>query len=224
MSDPRYYTLVASLPALPHFKRAERLPINRQRLEERLRLLSDKDTSTLTKARAVVEWGAHTANRTDAEFIRRYDIARSATSCDFLLSTLLFRINIRTIIAALRRRLRGEVTGPSSSPWGAGPWVAHIERNWRSADFKLEPVFPWIAPARQHLENGESAALEELLMDVVWNNLGNVPIGRDFALDAVIAFVFKWDIIERRLAYSGPAARNRFSDLGTRILATSPTL
>ena len=95
---------------------------------------------------------------------------------------------------------------------------------YKRQDFKLEPVFPWITPARQHLENGESAALEELLMEIVWNNLGNVPIGRDFALDAVIAFVFKWDIIERRLAYSGPAARNRFSDLGTRILATSPTL
>ena len=35
MSPHRYYTLIASLPALPYFKLAERLPINRQRLEER---------------------------------------------------------------------------------------------------------------------------------------------------------------------------------------------
>jgi len=222
MFDPRYYTLVASLPALPHFKRAERLPINRQRLEERLRLLADADSSTLAHARAVVEWGAHSANRTDAEFIRRYEVARRVTSSDFLRSILLFRVSIRTILAALRRRLRGEITGPSSSPWGTGPWIAHIERNWRSADLKLEPVFPWITPARQHLENGESAALEDLLMNIVWDNLGNIPIGREFTLDAVTAFVFKWDIIERHLAYSSPAARTRFSELGSRILTTSP--
>jgi hypothetical protein len=178
----------------------------------------------LAKARAVVEWGAHSANRTDAQFIRHYEIARGATSSDFLLSTLLFRISIRTVIAALRRRLRGEIAGPSSSPWGAGPWVAHMERNWRTPDFKLEPVFPWISPARQLLENGESAALEDLLMNLVWENLGIVPIGREFTLDAVVAFVFKWDIIERRLDYSGPAARTRFCDLGNQILASSQTL
>ena len=38
-----YYTLVASLPALPRLEQAERLPINETRLVERLRMLHPED-------------------------------------------------------------------------------------------------------------------------------------------------------------------------------------
>ncbi len=223
MADQRYYTLVASLPPLPHFSRAERLPINRQRLDERLRLLSDADAAVLASARAVVEWGAHSAIQTDAEVIRRYEVARSSTADSFLLSALRFRIDLRTVIAALRRRLRGEQSGPCHSTWGAGDWVAHIEKYWRHPDFKLEPVFPWLPAARQHLESGHSADLEELLMNLVWDHLGRSAPGREFALDAVIAFVFKWDILERWLSYDGAEARARFSDLGAQVIASAPS-
>ena len=63
MSSHCYYTLIASLPALPYFKLVERLPINRQRLEERLRMLNEEDASILAQARSVVEWGSHAATR-----------------------------------------------------------------------------------------------------------------------------------------------------------------
>ena len=222
MSPHRYYTLIASLPALPYFKTAERLPINRQRLDERLRMLDEKDASILAQARSVVEWGAHAADQTDAEFIRNYDAFLSSCESPSLRSVVLFRIDLRTIIAALRRRRHGEENGPATPSWGAGSWAAHIERNWRVADFKLGHRHPWIPLAHQHLENGESAALEELLMDLVWQNLSRSAFGFEFQLEAVIAFVFKWDILERWLSYNSGAARSRFSELGAELLSPPP--
>ena len=220
MSAPRYYTLVASLPALPYFKHAERLPINRQRLDERLRLLSGTDAAILANARSVVEWGAHSANRTDAEFIRRFEEFQSVSDSPTLSAFLLYRMNLRTVIAALRRRHRDEDSGPSSHPWGIGDWVSHIEINWRVPDFKLGHLYPWIPAARQHLESGESKALEELLMDLVWQNLSRSALGFDFQFEAIIAFVFKWDILERWLSYDPEPSRTRFSNLGADLLAS----
>ena len=78
-------------------------------------------------------------------------------------------MNLRTILAALRRRHRGERKRPATRVGSRPTGSAHIETNWAHPDFKLGHIFPWISPARQHLENGESAALEELPMDLVWD-------------------------------------------------------
>ena len=51
-----YYTLVASLPRLAHFDRAERLPINRVRLDQRLKSLDPVDAEDLSLAEVVLEW------------------------------------------------------------------------------------------------------------------------------------------------------------------------
>ena len=43
MSSQPYYTLLASLPPLPRFDQTDRLPITRERLEQRLRMLTPDD-------------------------------------------------------------------------------------------------------------------------------------------------------------------------------------
>ncbi len=43
MASREYYTLVASLPALPYFEKAQRLPINEVRLWQRMGMLEPDD-------------------------------------------------------------------------------------------------------------------------------------------------------------------------------------
>ena len=68
-----YYDLVASLPYLPHFERAERLPITRLRLDQRLRLLKPAHADQLARAQSLVRWRPERLlGTTDAARIKQY--------------------------------------------------------------------------------------------------------------------------------------------------------
>ena len=54
----QYYTLHASLPALPYFDKAKVLPISRERLEARMGMLAPEDAETMEKVKPV---GSHAA-------------------------------------------------------------------------------------------------------------------------------------------------------------------
>ncbi len=60
-----YYDLVASLPHLPHFERAERLPITRLRLDQRLRLLKPAHADQLARAQVAGPLAARSLARED---------------------------------------------------------------------------------------------------------------------------------------------------------------
>ena len=73
MRSQPYYTLIASLPPLPRFDRAERLPITRERLLMRTGMLAPKDAALLEYAAEFLAWKRQTAIRTDAEMIARFN-------------------------------------------------------------------------------------------------------------------------------------------------------
>ena len=47
MGNHQYYMLLSSLPALQRFDRAERLPISRERLMNRMNMLLPEDAETI---------------------------------------------------------------------------------------------------------------------------------------------------------------------------------
>ena len=57
-----YYTLVTSLPLMPHFERAERIPLTRLRLEQRLRMLEPESGRATRTGGAAVRLGAPPAH------------------------------------------------------------------------------------------------------------------------------------------------------------------
>ena len=216
-SRVQYYQLVASLPALPRPRDAERLPINPARLEERLRMLRPEDAEIVNRLRHFIHWQNRTPNQSDADVAAAYQALLAENPHPAVRSGIEFRANLRTVFAALRRRLRGESEPPQDQHWGVGRWVRHIENNWTHPDFKLAQVFPWIPDARQHLEDGEALQLEELAMNLVWNDLDRVAFGKYFELETIIAFIFKWDILRRWLSYKREAALEQFLALAEDI-------
>jgi hypothetical protein len=67
-----YYTLVASLPALPSRCDVDRCPITWPRLEMRLRLLEADDQLTLKRLVDFLAWDRQPLQRTDQEVISHY--------------------------------------------------------------------------------------------------------------------------------------------------------
>ena len=71
----QYYTLVSSLPDLPHFAAAEVLPISRERLEGRLKMLDPVDAADLRRTRSLIAWQEQPAMRTDEQVIGQFTSA-----------------------------------------------------------------------------------------------------------------------------------------------------
>ena len=150
-----YYTLITSLPVLPHPQKAQRLPINASRFAARLRMLEADDARVMQLAEDLLEWQRQPVDRSDAEFIAFYERLKNppdvpsvwqevpssrpqghyhAEDYTVLEPILTFRLNQRTLLAALRRKQLGLGVPADNEPWGIG-------RGWRtSADTGTPPI------------------------------------------------------------------------------------
>jgi hypothetical protein len=210
---------MASLPPLPRFDRADRLPINRDRLQQRLRILTTEDRELVDRIGAVIRWQRQTAASTDAEVVAAYHRVVQAIGDTELMAIFEFPVNQRTVMIALRRRHRVLSAPESGQPWGVGRWVHHIERNWDDPDLKLAAVYPWIPRARAHLEGEETLALDRLLMGEVWDRMDRIAERDVFSFEALLAYLFKWDILDQWLSYDREAAQARFERRDSRSSA-----
>ncbi len=213
MSAERYYTLVASLPRLPHFERAEWLPLSRKELDTRLTMLSPDHARQLKLAEDLVQWQRQPVERTDRQVADNYKRVIPELGEPALREFVEYRMTQRTALAALRRRRRGLGPPQAGVTWGVGVWVERIVSAWDRRDLAITPVLPWIEEADRLLESNDARALERLLMDAVWNRLGRFGERSVFGFEPVMAFVFRLDILQRWLSYDAEAARSRFQDL-----------
>ncbi len=213
MSFQPYYTLLASLPPLPRFDGALRLPISKERLNQRLKMLRPDDARFLEKMTTFLSWQNDAASFNDREMIARFHILEELVVEPVLKDLLLLPFDQRTILAAFRRRHRGIPAPRSEELWGAGRLVRHIERNWEAPHFKLEAVYPWVPQVRLHLDSGDSPALERLLHHTLWDHLDRTVAAYDFGFPAVISYRLKWGILHQWLSRDSDKARIRFEEL-----------
>ena len=207
----RYYQLVASLPALPDFRQTRLLPLSRRRLEERLSLLHVEDLEELTRAERLISWHRQPVSRTTEEIVAMYDEVVAHNRTRELRNVVDFRMNMRTVMVALRLRRQGKAA--PSGRWGTGPYTRIIESRWAEAEFGLGAVFPWISEAQAFLDQGDAMELEKLMMGQSWKKLSQISDAHPFGFEQVFAFAYKWDILHRWLSYDAEMARDRFEAL-----------
>lgn len=214
MKNKGYYTLVASLPHLPRFDKADRLPITRERLIQRLKMLDSEDYKLAENVVEFIAWRRQPVGRTNAEIVSVYNQEVKRTFQSKLLKPLFeLPVNQKTIITALRRREKGLPRPNPEEPWGVGPLVTHIERNWDKPFFKLQSTYPWIVQAQTYLHEGELLKLEYLLANLIWNKLEFLLIKNYFGFEVVVAYLLKWDILQQWLSYNTEKAKTRFDEL-----------
>jgi hypothetical protein len=213
MSQTYYYTLATSLPALPRFDRAERLPITREKLVLRLSMLEPDDAQLLKSVESYLFWRGQAKKENEADLAKQYHLLTELSMPEELKEFIFFRISERTIMVALRRKFRGLPAPAAGETWGLGRWVGHIEKNWDDPDFRLAGVYPWIPKARELLHAGETLELERFILNHTWKLLDQFSSAKEFLFESIVAYVFKWNILQYWLGFNPEAARKRFETL-----------
>jgi hypothetical protein len=209
----RYVMLITSLPYHGPLFGAHQTPLSRLRLNHRLKILDDDDAQALRDLSSVLEWIHQSMSVSDAELIGRAERFAADWGEGFLGDILRFRMELRTLYVALRRRRRGETTAPTGQRWGYGRWVRHIERYWNEPGFRLQRVYPWVNEAERLIKERDSLGLERLLLGIVWDYLISISEGHEFDFEAVVIYVLRWDLIARWSSYDGASAVKRFERL-----------
>jgi len=209
----KYVVLMASLPPLGSLFEAATPPISRLKLAHRLGLLEAPDRHTLQQIANLIAWSSQPLERSDAAFIQEAHGFLTSNRNPTLRSLVTQRLDMRTIVAALRRRRHGEAQPPSGEIWGFGEWVGMIERNWSAPTFQMEAIFPWLRQAHDLLEKDDLIGFEKLQFSVVWAMLNRLAAGHEFDFEALIIYLTRWSLVSRWSCYKGEAAVARFREL-----------
>lgn len=214
MADLYQYTmLITSLPHPARLFHDKQVPLSRLQLRRRLSTLQSEHARTLGLVEDLINWDQLPIERTDEEIIRTAHKLLPELGDGFLADIVQSRLELRTAVAALRRRHRGDHAPGKGLQWGYGRWVDNIRRNWNEPGFRLEGVFPWITDANRLLKEGDSVALERLLLSTAWNHLARTEADHYFDFEAVVIYVLRWNIIDRYSHYDRKAAADRFDEM-----------
>ena len=213
MAQDEYVTLMASLPALGPMLAARHAPINRVRLMSRLKQLRPDHFAELSTVADLLAWSRLPLTGTDAELVRRARSVIPALTSPTLADIARDRLEIRTLVGALRRRHAGQDAPPADVDWGYGRFVRRIALAWREPDFGLARSFPWMNTARECLEKQDSRRLERILLEQAWRSADRVASGHTFNFEAVALYVIRWHLLYRWTRYDAEAAAARFGEL-----------
>lgn len=205
-----YYTVVSSFPFLPYFADIKRLPLTRLRLEQRLRMLDADESQQIFQAEYLAGWRLSGGKLGSGNIAAHYQTMLQGITQPVLREFVEYRLDMQTVLAALRIRQVKRDPGQYPGGWGIGRWVKPIEANWEAPDFRLGTVYPWIAEAGIYLASEDVMSLDRLLMDTVWRKLSRLGDQSPFGFEAITAFVFKWNIVQAWLQHDAVAAKQRF--------------
>lgn len=209
-----YYDVISSLPQLPYFTRADRLPITPLRLEQRLRRLRPEHAAQLEHARSVLHWRPERLTaHSDESLLAEYAQLLNSELSPQLHEYVSFRRIQQIMLAALRRVRDGGGPWENTRMWSALPHMYHIRQHWDVQDFGLEYLYPWLPQARERLAAGDAIGLEQHLMDLNWRWLSRTAEQQMFAFAAVFAYVFQWEMLKDWLQCDASQAKARFTEL-----------
>ena len=189
-----------------------------ERLKERLTMLWQEDAKLVDSVGSIIIWYRQPIERSDKEMSTAYKQLIESIDNPVIMEMINLRIDIRTIVVALRRRYRGLPAPKPGELWGMGRWVRHIEKHWDDQNLRLAAVYPWIPQAREYLENGSAIELERLLMNQVWEGVDRLADHNYFGIDIIFSYLFKWDMTQRWLSYDVEPAKIRFDELVTEAI------
>ncbi len=212
MHKKNQYTLLVS--SLPQHKRdlfdSEHTPVSEIQLNKRLQWLDEEDARDLALINEVLYWSTM-AQSSDDDFVQHASRYLPQVSNEFFRRMIMWRLEMRTLIAALRHRQQGVVPTGEDEVKGFGRWPLMITRNWQQVDFGLGRHFPWLEEAARLIDEEQAQALEKLLLNLVWQQYERQGFGHYFDFEAVVIYVLRWDVINRWRQCEAQAALERFN-------------
>jgi hypothetical protein len=209
----RYLTLLASLPAHGPLFGATQTPLSRLRLRMRLNWLEPDDAEDLAMLTALTDWHHQRFDVDDEALVREAVQGIAQIRNAFAREFVIWRLELRTVVAALRRRHAGNAPPSGRRRLGFGRWVPHIARHWGETHFRLEQVYPWLPEAKRLLDGDDPLGLERLLLGTVWAHLERIGAEHYFDFEAVVVYVCRWDLVARWTRCDPDRALARFDAL-----------
>lgn len=214
-SDFKYTLLLSSLSVHPpDLFSARQPPVSRIQLDKRLALLDADDAEDLERIEALLHWSKMKEMDDDA-IVTFGKAAWGSIKSPFLREIVMWRLELRTILTALRRRRDGENPLPDALFHGFGDRLRFIKQHWRETDFGMGHLLPWIGQANELIEQDRPLELEKLMLELVWRHYERVGGGHYFDFPAVVIYVLRWDVIHRWSNYDKDQALMRFDELIT---------
>ncbi|MGR8931369.1 MAG: DUF2764 family protein [Gammaproteobacteria bacterium] len=218
--DFKYTLLLSSLPLHPADLFSCKIPpISRIQLDKRLGLLDVGDSEDLARIEGLLHWAKMPGGGDDKAIVETGQMALTQIRSPFLRDIVLWRLELRTILTALRRRQAGESRLGTEGFYGFGNRLHLIRRNWQRPDFGLGQSLPWVKQAQQLMAKDETYALDKLLFGVNWQYYSRLNLGHYFDFPAVVLYVLRWDLIHRWVSYDRDRALLRFNELICAALA-----
>lgn len=216
---PPYVMLMASLPALGPLLSERAPPISEARLGVRLRELGPEDSAELERLRSLASWMRLDIGEDESAFLDRARSEIAGVRSEPIRAMARDRLEVRTLLAALRRRHAGEEAPSAEVPWGYGRFVETIRANWGAPDFGVGRAFPWIIQAKERLESGDWTGLERLALAAAWAAGERHLALHELDFEAVVYYVLRWSLVDRWSRYDAEAAAERFVELLNESLA-----
>jgi len=213
VGEQQYVTLMASLPYHGRLFGARQTPLSRFQLNKRLAWLAPEDATTLACIEDVLRWRKNLLLENDEDYLRQAREIIAGLDSALLVDVVRNRLEIRTLVAALRRRFIGQGPPAAREAWGFGRWLNIMRARWNEPDFGLGHIYPWVADAQRNLEQGNTLGLERLFMGNAWSDLARAGAGHYFDFDAVAVYVLRWDLIDRWTRYEAQAAQQKIVGL-----------
>lgn len=209
----KYTMLMTGLPRHPgSLFTAKQTPLSRIQLDRRLALLDTQDRKDLRLVEDILFWSRLSAE-TDVRVVEKCNRAMDLIDNGFAKQMAMLRLEIRSLMTALRKRNRGESPPNKDEIWGVRRWLPFITKNWQQDDFGMAHRVHWLPEANQLLVRRESLELEKLLLGITWQTYGREANRHAFDFEAVVIYVLRWDIINRWTRYDSERALTRFDNL-----------
>ena len=211
--NTRYVELICSLPYLDNPFDRKRPPITAVQFRKRLNMLDFEPRELVNELAGTFYWGRLALDETDERIVRQATRIIDQLETPDIKEWQMWRMDLRTVIAALRRRKHGLPAPDRNTLWGYGHYVNHIRDNWNHPTFKLESRFLWLPEAKELLESGDSYGLERHLMSTAWNYYSRQQADEQYSLSDVWLYAVKWDLVDRWCLYNADVAKQHFEQL-----------
>jgi len=209
----KYILLLSSLPLHPKsFISAKQTPLSRIQLDKRLALLSESDAAELARIESILRWGKN-IDETDQSSVKANTQLLALIKNPILNHIVSWRLELRTVLSALRIRQAGISPATADGFYGYGKWPELIKKNWHEKEFGIGHLIPWLPEANKLFEAGDSLELEKFMLDLVWQYYARLGNDHYFDFVAVVIYVLRWDLISRWSSYDRDEAKLRFDEL-----------
>jgi hypothetical protein len=124
------------------------------------------------------------------------------------------RTEMRLLLSAIRRQRRG--LGPPS--WagkvaGSEGLTSSIRKHWNQPHFQLGARYRWVEAFTKLYDSGDVGEAQWVLFAHRWRDWTRIAEQHTFSFEAVIAYLVRWEIIDRWTSQNAEAGKARFANL-----------